>query len=484
MTDASKCTAFKGNGLRCQGGRMGDTSWCSSHQTKEARAKGVAVAKKREEEALAAEEAELLGTPMELERAELRNHSKAIRLSGVSSLDALTACERMFRKWMGEFYDLGALHVSLAACAVEWMDGDPLWVLIVSGPGNAKTETVNSASGAGAVVMSDISGPAALLSGTPEKERSSQATGGLLVRMGNRGTLVIKDFTTILSMSRDKRAEVMGALREIYDGRWSRFLGTDGGVELVWEGRVVIIGAVTTAWDAAYAAIATMGDRFVLMRTDSNDHATRKANGRQAMRNTGLESEMRTELAAAFGAVIAAADTANPAELTDAECDKLLDVANLVTRARTGVEREFNSDPSFAHALEAPTRFVKQLQQVVRGGVAIGMPREAAMALAVRCGRDSMPPLSLKIVDCLLGVPDGAFMETSSIRRLVNNPRRTVDRELQSMWLLGVLERNDVGIAPLAESDEVEAAVVSARWAYRLAPEMNPMVLRSTGPGM
>jgi hypothetical protein len=30
----------------------------------------------------------------------------------------------------------------LAAAAVERLDGDPLWLLIISGSGNTKTETV------------------------------------------------------------------------------------------------------------------------------------------------------------------------------------------------------------------------------------------------------------------------------------------------------------------------------------------------------
>jgi hypothetical protein len=37
-----------------------------------------------------------------------------------------------------------------------------------------------------------------------------------------RGVLVIKDVTSIISANRDLRATVLAALREVYDGRWSR----------------------------------------------------------------------------------------------------------------------------------------------------------------------------------------------------------------------------------------------------------------------
>ena len=86
---------------------------------------------------------------------------------------------------------------------------------------------------------------------------------------------------------RNTRASVLAAIREIYDGRWERNVGTDGGATLTWVGRIVIVGAVTTAWDAAHAVVATMGDRFVLLRPKTN--TGRKRAGRGAIRNTGDE---------------------------------------------------------------------------------------------------------------------------------------------------------------------------------------------------
>jgi hypothetical protein len=47
---------------------------------------------------------------------------------------------------------------------VEQLTGDPVWLLLISGSGNAKTETVQALDGIGA-----ISSGAALLSGTPQR---------------------------------------------------------------------------------------------------------------------------------------------------------------------------------------------------------------------------------------------------------------------------------------------------------------------------
>jgi hypothetical protein len=56
-----------------------------------------------------------------------------------------------------------------------------------------------------------------------------------------------------------------------------RNVGSDGGQTLTWTGRLVIIGAVTTAWDAAHSVIAAMGDRFVIICADSSSGRVKSA---------------------------------------------------------------------------------------------------------------------------------------------------------------------------------------------------------------
>ena len=54
----------------------------------------------------------------------------------------------------------------------------------------------------------------------------------MLLQAPNPGLLCLKDFTSILTMRPDAKAEILGALREIYDGHYIRRLGSDGGREL------------------------------------------------------------------------------------------------------------------------------------------------------------------------------------------------------------------------------------------------------------
>ena len=80
----------------------------------------------------------------------------------------LDEAHAVFRRWLGDDYDLDALDAVLAAAAVERLDGDPLWLLVVSGSGNAKTETVQALDGVGADRHQRDHREGALLSATPE----------------------------------------------------------------------------------------------------------------------------------------------------------------------------------------------------------------------------------------------------------------------------------------------------------------------------
>ncbi len=365
--------------------------------------------------------------------------------------ERLSSCRETFARWLGPEYDFGVLLAVLAVAACEQLPGDPAWLLVVGGPGGAKTETVIPLGTVGAHVTSTIASEGALLSASPKRDRTKDATGGLLRKVGAAGVVVIKDFTSILSMSGDSRASVLAALREVYDGRWERNVGTDGGKTLTWDGRIVVIGAVTTSWDTHHAVTAAMGDRFLLVRLDT-EHA-REDIFRQAMANSGREVQMRAELAEAVGDVLSNIDHGADFDLRDDELDTLGWLADLVTWSRTPVERDYAGNVTNGHAPEAPTRFAKQLVQVLRGGLAIGMTRAEAMAIAVRCAVDSLPPLRREL---LLDISEHPHSYVSSVLDRIDKPRNTIDRELVALHVLGILTRSNL------------ATSQGTRWAYAI----------------
>ena len=193
---------------------------------------------------------------------------------------------------------------------------------------------------------------------------------------------------------------MLAAIREIYDQAGMYAMSV---VMVVihweWRGRMIVVGACTEALESAHAVVATMGDRFVLIRIDSDNAKVRMAANKQALKNTGKEEQMREELAAVVGNLLKHVSAETDVTMSDDEQMQLHKAAEIVTKAEIErVERDYKGEIIDSHAPEMPTRFTKQLTQVVRGGTAIGLNHEQAMQLAIRCAKDSIPPLRLKIL--------------------------------------------------------------------------------------
>jgi hypothetical protein len=73
---------------------------------------------------------------------------------------------------------------------------------------------------------------------------------------------------------------------------------------------------------------------------------------------------------------------------------------------------------------------------MVRGGLAIGMSPAAAMRLALRCARDSIPPLRLSI---LREVMQRSGSSTFEVSQQLGKPYSTCRRELEGLHVLGLL---------------------------------------------
>jgi hypothetical protein len=146
---------------------------------------------------------------------------------------------------------------------------------------------------------------------------------------------------------------------------------------------------------------------------------------------------MREELAAVVGGVVHHARLDVPPIREDNEpLTSILNAADIVTMGRTAVERDYQGEIINSHAAEMPTRFAKQLTQMVRGGVAVGMSPERALQLALRCARDSIPPLRL---DILVDVAKNPHTRPGDVRERINKPWRTTKREMEALHMLGLL---------------------------------------------
>lgn len=358
------------------------------------------------------------------------------------------------------FPDPQPLYVALGAMAANMLKGDPVWLMLVGQPGVGKTELLMSMSEIpGVFVESKIKGEAALLSAVQQKHWHKGAKGGLLREMGARGAIIFKDFTSVLSMQKDVMGEVIAALREIYDGAWTRRVGAEGSVPINWKGKAGVLAGVTPAIDRSHAMVTEMGERFIFYRYAWSDGFAESLTALNRRGSQVLRNEMRVIVKDFFDCLGLGWDSRKYPEmemraLRHSEAEGLIAMGQLTAMCRGLVLRdpwtkEINDVPTG----EMPTRIVEELSQLYLAmeymGVEGGVGGEAWRAVR-KIATDSMPMTRSVALHC---VCTGKKFHTSTgeVGRTGRFSEGTARRALEDLAALQVVRRAAVGGWELSE---------------------------------
>ena len=341
----------------------------------------------------------------------------------------------VFKQWLILSDDTPVLAV-LGTIAANYLPGDPVWLAVIAPPSSAKTEILNATTGLPHVVQAATMTPAGLLSGTPKKQRDKTAKGGLLQQIGEFGILAFKDFGSILSMHPEAKAETLAALREVYDGSWTRHLGSDGGRTLHWEGKVGLITAATGVIDSHYAVIGAMGDRFLFSRLAP---AQGQAQFNRALDHVGdATKRMRVELAEAVARLFAGRKK-EPRPINNDEVNRIGDAISLVVRLRGAVERDRRTrEVEAIYGAEGTARIGLALERLLAGLDTLGVDRERAIEVVLTVALDSCPPLRRAAYQI---IEQRKTVETSDIATALGLPTSTVRRVLEDLAAYGLVTR-------------------------------------------
>ncbi|KKR66845.1 MAG: hypothetical protein UU08_C0032G0007, partial [Candidatus Uhrbacteria bacterium GW2011_GWE2_40_58] len=342
--------------------------------------------------------------------------------------------ETTVKKWL-LLKDEGILRILVATIIANKLKGDPVWLLIVCASGGSKTELLRGLNKIPNIYnLSDLT-PQTFLSGQKGED------GSLLNHIDPNNTImVMKDFTTVLTMHRDKRQEILGQLREIYDGYIKKAFGT--GKVKDWTGKMGFIAGVTTVIDRFQTIHQVLGERFIQYHLVHDDALTL---ARRSMSNTGDEAQMREEIQDAFADYIAGVkvpDT-NP-DVSGTVKEKIVHLATLCARARSGIFREgYSREIEFVPDPELPTRFTKELAKIASALNLIDVSmQEENYQLVFKIGLDSIPQMRRAIVKKMR--LDEEY-EASKISAMVGYPLTPTRRALEELEALGLTKRRRDG---------------------------------------
>jgi hypothetical protein len=340
-----------------------------------------------------------------------------------------------YREWL-YLPDARVVDVTLATYIAHHRPGEPLWVAIVGASGGGKTEPLRAVAGMpDAYLLSKLT-PQTFLSGLKGNPRAS-----LLRRLeeDKQSFVVMKDFTSILSMNRDAQRELLADMREIYDGEFSKDFGS--GASERWEGRLGLLVGVTQVMDSARKVNEIMGERFVYYRLPEAD---RRQLVIKALNGRGREAEMRQALADVVVGFLHGLDLARDVTLSDESTEHLWALADLTTMGRSHVDRDGRTHEVLTVPMaEAPTRFVKQLGALAEALILLGRSESEAMSIAEKISLDSLPPPRLACLRHL--VEQAAAAKTSDVTNAVNLPVSTCRMVLEDLTALRLVDREGSG---------------------------------------
>jgi hypothetical protein len=340
--------------------------------------------------------------------------------------------------------DTSPLYVTIGALAANLLEGPPVWLMLAGPPGCGKTILLEALLGVEGLRSADsIKGEAAFLSGTANKDKAKDATGGLLRLVGTHGGLVVKDFTGILSLPQDRIREVLDVFRQVYDGTWARSIGSEGGRTLTWgPGKLAMLAGVTGDIDRYHQVSSTLGERWVFWRFGNCEQGFCKA--KAALRNANHPEwkEHLRELVRAFFAAheLRFGIPGHRRDLTDKELVRTVTMAAVAARCRSGVMRDARTQEIVGpRETEEESRLAVVLGQLLVGLDLIGVDEKMRWRLLGKVCLDCMPRIRHIVLERLRQEGEaGAGIE--QLRQAIGCSYSTAYRTAEDLEVHGIVE--------------------------------------------
>jgi hypothetical protein len=371
----------------------------------------------------------------EQDQEELNRQNKAtLRRAELAGLSPITyeELEAVFCKWM-IIPDKSIIKFIVAFYCANRMPGKAIWAFLIGPSGGGKTEFLNALLDLNDIFPVSMLTSNTFLSGMPGRNDAS-----LLPKLSGKIAL-FKDWTSILSMQKDAKAEIMSQFREIWDGNMKKIFGNGRVAE--WNGKVSILAASTQAVDLNQQQYTHLGERFLNYRLVMPD---RKEVALRSLSNSHNQEQMETELRNAMYAYLTSLDLSMKVipQLPEEYRDQVVNLANFMTMARSGVIRDFGmkKEVIFVPAAEMPTRSTSQLAKLGSAMIIAnkGIFKEEDMAIIYKIALDSIPQTNKMVIQEMAKADN---QSTAEIATALGYPTEPIKMYLENLAMLKVCRR-------------------------------------------
>lgn len=343
--------------------------------------------------------------------------------------------------------DIEALQCILAASRAHYSDDQPVWLFVIGPSGSGKTAIAGNA--VLGLPQSHLEGDVnmqAMMNCSKGGEKMSMLASTEEGGYGHSFILVFKDFTSILSKRDEDQKELIGLMRELYDGAYERKRATRWGS---WKGKATIIACVTPAIERAWAVHRSLGERFLQVRWPNSDPIKIS---RHARRQRGREKEISKRMIELVRDLHKITVKLPAPHLTEEQGERIDHLSSMVALLRTHVTRDSHGDRSVIEVSspEEPTRIGKCLETLACYHALLwgrDHVTDDDLNIAIRVGFDSIPAPRSKIIR---SIPLDASMGLTDIAKMAEMIRATVEWNADELEAIKVLQHKG------SMADEIE----------------------------
>jgi len=331
-----------------------------------------------------------------------------------------------------------ALALMFATTLSVQMLGDPIWMFFAGPPGAGKTLWLRMFEKSPYATFKSSITPRSLVSGYI----GSGDDPSLIPQLTGKA-LILKDYTEVLTMSREGQEEMYGILRGAYDGRVEKVFG-NGAVRIYPDCYFAMLAGVTDVIHGDERA--SLGERFLKYQMVTgcdykpHDHIMAALKGMSVATET---DEHIRQIVAGYSLKYDLRDITIP-EPAAWVYERLVALSQLIGHLRAIVPRTFGGDIAYKPSAEIGTRLAKQLLKLGKClSVVYQTPglkiEKSVYRLMERVALDTATGWNRDIL--LLAIRNkGASIQ--AIRAATGLPPTNITRKLESMTLLGLLKRD------------------------------------------
>lgn len=344
-----------------------------------------------------------------------------------------------YSKWL-KLKDPHVLDVMFGSVIANRIPGNPVWMFLVGPSGATKSELLMSLSTSPNVITTTTLTAPSLISGANFAGGNDPS----LLAILNGRMLVNKDFTPILSSMAVVREEIIGILRDVYDGKIEKRFGN--GIYRRYDPCFFgILSGVTQVIEVFTEEHVALGERFIKYCIDLPESIDdEKDILRKALGNTSKENIMQADLKDAAKCCLSR-DFGDMPDIPVYIQEKLMSLAIWVSNMRATVIRDkYSKEVTHRPYTELATRLAKQFSRVLLG---IGGYRwldtisDEEYEIVKKVGRDTTPSRMEGIVRGMYATNPVGDFSVDTLSHMIKLPPITTQRMMENLVMVGMLEK-------------------------------------------